>query len=278
MFSIQSFIEEKRQQEEGMPVVMGILNVTPDSFSDGGRFLTSSAVEHQVLAMLSAGVDVIDVGGESTRPGAKKVTLSEELDRVLPAIEWIAKRFDTAISVDTYKTEVMREAVKCGAKIINDVNALQADGAIAVAAESGVSVCLMHKQGTFSNMQEAPFYDDVLVDVQTFLLERAHCCEAQGVAKDRIILDPGFGFGKTLAHNEALFQNLEVLTALGYPVLVGVSRKRMIADILNGVSVLDRVGGSVAAAVLAVLKGAEIVRVHDVKETVEALKVTMRLM
>lgn len=277
MFSIQSFIDEKKQQQEGMPVVMGILNVTPDSFSDGGRFVTSYAIERQVLSMLAGGVDVIDVGGESTRPGAQKVMLSEELDRVLPAIEWIAKRFDTVISVDTYKTEVMREAVKSGAKIINDVNALQSDGAIAVAAESGVSVCLMHKQGTFSDMQEAPFYDDVLVDVQTFLLERAHCCEALGVAKDHIILDPGFGFGKTLAHNEVLFQSLEVFTALGYPVLVGVSRKRMIADILNGISVLDRVSGSVAAAVLAALKGAEVVRVHDVKETVEALKVTMRL-
>ncbi len=277
MFSIQSFIDEKRQQQEGMPVVMGILNVTPDSFSDGGQFVSSSAVERQVLSMLAAGADVIDVGGESTRPGAKKVALTEELERVIPVIEWIKKRFDTVISIDTYKTEVMQEAVNYGAQLINDVNALQADGAIAVAVNSGVSVCLMHKQGEFSSMQEAPFYNDVLVDVQGFLLERAHCCEAQGMAKNKIILDPGFGFGKTLAHNEELFQNLEVLTALSYPVLVGVSRKRMIADILNGATVLERVSGSVAAAVLAVLKGVNMVRVHDVKETVDALNVTMRL-
>ncbi|MCF6298451.1 MAG: dihydropteroate synthase [Thiomicrorhabdus sp.] len=277
MFSIQSFIDEKMQQREGAPVVMGILNVTPDSFSDGGRFITSSAMESQVLEMLAAGADVIDVGGESTRPGAEKVALSEELERVIPVIEWITARFDTVVSVDTYKTEVMQEAVSHGAKIINDVNALQAKGAVSVAVASGVSVCLMHKQGACLTMQEAPFYDDVVSEVMAFLLERARYCESQGMAEDRIILDPGFGFGKTLAHNKVLFQNLDVLTALDYPVLVGVSRKRMIADLLNGVPIDERVNGSVAAAVLAALKGAKMVRVHDVKETVDALKVTMRL-
>ncbi len=277
MFSIQSFIQEKIERERGMPVVMGILNVTPDSFSDGGLFVTSSAIENQVLTMLAGGVDIIDVGGESTRPGAEKVPLSEELERVIPVIEWITKRFNTVVSVDTYKTEVMREAVKNGANLINDVNALQSEGAVSVAVDANVSVCLMHKQGTFLTMQNAPSYQDVLVEVKRFLLERARCCEAQGVAKDKIILDPGFGFGKTFAHNEVLFQNLEVLTSLNYPVLVGVSRKKMIAEILNESSTLNRMAGSVAAAVLATLKGADIVRVHDVKETVDALKVTMRL-
>ncbi len=277
MFSIQSFIQEKIERERGMPVVMGILNVTPDSFSDGGLFVTSSAIENQVLSMLAGGVDIIDVGGESTRPGAEKVPLSEELERVIPVIEWITKRFNTVVSVDTYKTEVMREAVKNGANLINDVNALQSEGAVSVAVDANVSVCLMHKQGTFLTMQNAPSYQDVLVEVKRFLLERARCCEAQGVAKDKIILDPGFGFGKTFAHNEVLFQNLEVLTSLNYPVLVGVSRKKMIAEILNESSTLNRMAGSVAAAVLATLKGADIVRVHDVKETVDALKVTMRL-
>jgi dihydropteroate synthase len=278
MFSIQSFIDEKMQQQEGVPVVMGILNVTPDSFSDGGRFVTSSAIENQVLAMLAAGADVIDVGGESTRPGAEKVVLSEELERVIPVIEWITKRFDAVVSVDTYKAEVMQEAVSHGAKVINDVNALQAKGAVAVAVNSGVSVCLMHKQGECLSMQDAPFYDDVVSEVVAFLLERARYCESQGMTADRIVLDPGFGFGKTLAHNEALFQNLDALTALNYPVLVGVSRKKMIAELLNIGSVEGRVSGSVAAAVLAMLKGAKMVRVHDVKETVDALKLTMRLM
>ncbi|VAW44843.1 Dihydropteroate synthase [hydrothermal vent metagenome] len=278
MFSIRAFIHEKMQQQEGMPVVMGILNVTPDSFSDGGQFVNSSAMEKQVLNMLASGVDVIDVGGESTRPGAKKVVLAEELERVIPVIEWITERFDTVVSVDTYKVEVMQEAIDCGAKMINDVNALRAKGAIDVVATSGVSVCLMHKQGDFSTMQELPFYKDVLLEVRCFLLERAGQCEALGIEKNKIMLDPGFGFGKTLAHNEVLFQNLEVFTSLKYPVLVGVSRKKMIAEIVNTSSMLDRVSGSVSAAVLAVLKGAKVVRVHDVKETVDALKVTMRLM
>jgi len=277
MFSIQSFIDKKMQEREGLPVVMGVLNVTPDSFSDGGQFVSSSAVEARVLAMLSAGADVLDIGGESTRPGAKEVALSEELGRVIPVVEWVAERFDTVISVDTYKPEVMQEAVNSGAKIINDVNALQAKGAVSIAEKSGVSVCLMHKQGACLTMQQAPFYKDVVSEVMTFLLERARYCESQGVKKDRIILDPGFGFGKTLAHNEVLFQNLDVFTALNYPVLVGVSRKKMIADLLSGVPVDERVNGSVAAAVLATLKGAKMVRVHDVKETVDALRVTMRL-
>lgn len=276
MFSIQEFIERKSQQDN-MPTVMGILNVTPDSFSDGGRFVTPEAIEAQVLNLLSGGADILDVGGESTRPGATSVSLSEELERVIPVVEWIAKRFDVVISVDTYKAEVMQEAVAVGAKIINDVNALCAEGAMDVVVNSGVSVCLMHKQGAFKTMQDSPGYDDVLSDVKAFLLARASCCEKAGVAADRIILDPGFGFGKSFVHNELLFQNLDALTALKYPILVGVSRKRMIANILKDSSPPGSVSGSVSAAVLAVLKGAGIVRVHDVKETVDALKVTMRL-
>ena len=278
MFSIQKFIECKLQQDN-MPVVMGVLNVTPDSFSDGGRFVTSDTIEAQVLNLLSGGADILDVGGESTRPGATAVSLSEELERVVPVIEWVTKRFDVIVSVDTYKPEVMQEAVAVGAKIINDVNALREEGAMDVVVDSGVSVCLMHKQGVFETMQDAPIYGNVLSDVRNFLLTRARCCEQAGVSADKIILDPGFGFGKTFEHNEVLFQNLDVLTALKYPLLVGVSRKRMIAEILKTSSQLEGiVSGSVSAAVLAVLKGTEIVRVHDVKETVDALKVTMRLM
>ena len=261
-----------------MPSVMGILNVTPDSFSDGGRFLTQDAIERQVLKLISDGARILDIGGESTRPGAQKVSLDEEMNRVMPVVEWVVSRFDVMVSVDTYKVPVMREALKQGVHMINDVNALQAEGAMALVAQSGAYVCLMHKKGEFATMQEQPVYENVVLEVRNFLLKQALACESEGVRKDKIILDPGFGFGKTLSHNEALFQNLELLVSLGYPILVGVSRKKMIADILDGASVADRVNGSVASAVLAALKGAKIVRVHDVKETVEALKVTMRLL
>jgi len=278
MFKIQELIERKSKEQEGMPLVMGILNVTPDSFSDGGCFTNQDAIEKQIIDMVSSGVDIVDIGGESTRPGADKVSLSEELDRVVPVIEWVAARFDVPISIDTYKTEVMRESVARGVHLINDVNALQAEGAVEVAVESGVSVCLMHKQGESSIMQESPFYSDVVADVQRFLLDRASVCEASGLSAEKIVIDPGFGFGKTLTHNIALFENLDVFTSLKYPVLVGVSKKRMIAEILNDAAVEERMVGSVAASVLATLKGAKIVRVHDVREMVDALKVTMRLM
>ncbi len=277
MFSIQEFIECKSQQD-GMPVVMGILNVTPDSFSDGGRFVTPEAVEAQVVKFQAGGVDIIDVGGESTRPGAVPVSLSEELERVVPVIEWIAARFDIVISIDTYKPEVMQEAIAVGAKIVNDVNALYADGAMDVVVNSGVSVCLMHKQGAFETMQDSPAYGDVLSEVRDFLLARASCCERAGVATDKIILDPGFGFGKALAHNKILFQGLDSLTALKYPILAGVSKKRMISEILSSTVLHDRANGSIVAAVLAALKGVDIVRVHDVKETVDALRVMKCLM
>ncbi len=277
MFSIQKFVDRKLQQD-GMPVVMGVLNVTPDSFSDGGRFVFPKAVEARVIELQAGGVDIIDVGGESTRPGAIRVPLSEELERVIPVVEWIATRFDTIISIDTYKPEVMQEAIAVGVKIVNDVNALCADGAMDVVVNSGVSVCLMHKKGAFETMQDSPVYDDVQFEVREFLLARAGCCERAGIATDKIILDPGFGFGKTLAHNKSLFQGLDALTALKYPILVGVSRKRMIAEILSSTSLHGRINGSAVAAVLAALKGVNIVRVHDVKETVSALKVMKSLM
>lgn len=278
MFNIKTLIAEKSSNQNGMPLVMGVLNVTLDSFSDGGRFVTQDQFTQHVAEMVLSGVDVIDIGGESTRPGAITVGVQQELDRVLPVIEWVAARYDKPISIDTYKPQVMMEAVNRGAVLINDVNALQADGAVECAVNSGATVCLMHKLGEFTTMQDAPEYQDVVMDVCDFLLARAHVCEQAGMDKNKIILDPGFGFGKTLAHNSELFENLERLVLLEYPLLVGVSRKRMIGEILNATAVEDRIVGSVAAAVLASLKGASIVRVHDVKATVEALRVTMHLM
>lgn len=274
MFNISELIDEKTS----LPLVMGIVNVTPDSFSDGGQFVARTQAEQHIAKMVADGVDILDIGGESTRPGAKTVSLQQELDRVLPMIEWAAQRFATPISVDTYKTEVMSEAIRCGAKMINDVNALQAEGALAVAAESGVSVCLMHRQGDAATMQNAPGYDDVVTEVSKFLMSRARLCEQSGILPGQIVVDPGFGFGKDLAHNVTLFERLDVLVDQAYPVLVGVSRKRMIGEILKDAPVSERMVGSVAAAVLASLKGAKILRVHDVKETMDALEITMRLM
>lgn len=278
MFELESQLIKSSMQKPGMPLVMGILNVTPDSFSDGGKFIAQADIQAQVQAMVKAGVDIIDVGGESTRPGADKVPLEVELERVIPVIEWITANFSVPVSIDTYKTAVMQQAVKAGAQIVNDVNALQDDGAVEFVAESGVTVCLMHKKGTPKDMQAAPSYKDVVQEVSDFLLERAKVCEAAGISTNKIILDPGFGFGKTLEHNTELFSELSEFVELPYPVLVGVSRKRMIGEILDGAEVEDRVTGSVAAAVLAGMKGAKIVRVHDVAQTVEALKVVSRLL
>ena len=277
MFDLEEQLIKSSAVKPGMPLVMGILNVTPDSFSDGGLFVETSEIEKQVVAMLESGVDIIDVGGESTRPGADKVELSVELERVLPVIEWIKARFDVPISIDTYKTDVMRHAVEAGAELVNDVNALQADGAVDFVAQSGVTACLMHIKGLPKSMQVAPAYEDVLLEVQTFLQTRADACLAAGIAKEKIILDPGFGFGKTLEHNTTLFTEMSELVDMGYPLLVGVSRKRMIGDILD-VAVDKRANGSVAAAILAGMKGAKIVRVHDVLETVEACKVISKLL
>ena len=257
------------------PLVMGIVNVTPNSFSDGGRFFdTGRAVDH-ALAMRADGADILDIGGESTRPGADPVSVDEELDRVMPVLAALVRE-GACVSIDTLKPEVMRAAISAGAAIVNDVNAFRAPGAVEAVAASGAGVCIMHMQGTPATMQAAPHYDDVVGEVSAFLLERAAALQAAGVAKARIVLDPGFGFGKTLEHNRALFRALPRLAQAGYPLLVGVSRKRMIGD-LTGRAVDDRIAGSVAAALLAAQNGACVLRVHDVRETVDALKVWMNL-
>jgi dihydropteroate synthase len=271
--NISELIQHKSLTQPGTPLIMGILNVTPDSFSDGGRFNLEQAMQAQVRTMVDDGVDIIDVGGESTRPGAQVVGLQEELDRVLPVIEFITAHYQTPVSIDTYKAAVMDAAIKAGAKMVNDVNALQSLGAVDLVAKSGVSVCLMHKQGNFLNMQEAPRYVNVVEEVMQFLQERAKVCLQAGIPAANIVLDPGFGFGKALEHNVALFENLEALIAGDYPVLVGVSRKTMIGQLLDGAPVEDRLIGSVAAAMVATLKGAKVLRVHDVKATVQAMRV-----
>ncbi|MBI3187874.1 MAG: dihydropteroate synthase [Gammaproteobacteria bacterium] len=251
---------------------MGILNTTPDSFSDGGQFNdVSSAVAH-ALQMIEQGADIIDVGGESTRPGAAPVALVDELARVIPVIEKIRQQTSVLISIDTSKVEVMRQAVAAGAGMINDVLALQMPGAVETCAQLKVPVCLMHMQGEPRSMQNNPHYSDVVTEVKTFLEQRAAVCLQAGIAGENIVVDPGFGFGKTLQHNLLLLKHLDQLTAMPYPVLAGMSRKSMIGKILN-VESHDRLHGSLAAAVLACTKGARILRVHDVKPTVDALRV-----
>ena len=256
--------------------VMGILNVTPDSFSDGGRFFATDAAVNEALVMVDAGAHIIDVGGESTRPGSGGISVAEELDRVVPVIEKIRARTDVTISVDTSKPEVMREAVHAGAGFINDVRALREDGALEFAAHAGVPVCLMHMQGEPRTMQDEPVYDDVVGEVSAFLEDRAQRCESAGLAGDQIFVDPGFGFGKTYAHNLQLFSELETLVSRGRPVVVGVSRKRMIATMI-GDEKRERTAGSVVLGVLAAQKGAAILRVHDVRQTVDALAVVNAL-
>lgn len=278
MFDLQSEILKINITRPGMPLVMGILNVTPDSFSDGGLFVDQKTIEARVVQLIEEGVDIIDVGGESTRPGALEVPLDIELQRVIPVIEWVKSNFDVPVSIDTYKTEVMSQAITQGADIVNDVNALQSQGAMDVVAKTGVSVCLMHKKGTAKTMQDSPVYGDVVSEVKKFLLDRASICEAAGIDKSRIFLDPGFGFGKDLKHNIALFNELSEFVELPYPLLVGVSRKRMIGEMLDNVPVQDRVSGSIAAALLAGMKGAKIVRVHDVKPTLDAFRVVAQLL
>ena len=251
--------------------VMGILNVTPDSFSDGGRFTVLDDALRQVDMMQREGATLVDVGGESTRPGAQAVSEQDELDRVLPVVAAIRERFEIGISVDTSKTEVMRQAVAAGASMINDVNALRAEGAMSLMAGMNVPVCLMHMQGEPRTMQADPQYSDVVADVERFLLNQAQILLDAGVAKSQICIDPGFGFGKTLEHNLALFNAIPRLAAHGFAVLVGVSRKSMLGQI-TGRETSERMPGSVAAALLAWEKGAKILRVHDVAETIDALK------
>jgi dihydropteroate synthase len=251
---------------------MGVLNVTPDSFSDGGLFLDPSAAVDHAQTLVAKGADVIDVGGESTRPGAAPVSAENELERVVPVIEAIAAQISVPISVDTSKPEVITAAVAAGAGMINDVRALRLPGALEAAAAAGVPVCLMHMQGTPASMQQKPAYADVIEEVSAFLSERVSACVAGGIPRDRILLDPGFGFGKTMEHNLALLAGIERLCEPGLPVLVGISRKSMIGS-LTGREVRDRLAGSLAAAVLAVERGARVVRVHDPAETRDALRV-----
>jgi len=255
---------------------MGILNVTPDSFSDGGQWLGKSEAIQHALAMQEAGADIIDVGGESTRPGAEAVPLQQELDRVIPVIEAVVPGLSVPVSIDTSKPGVMRAAVAAGAGMINDVYALRLDGAVKAAADLGVPVCLMHMQGEPRVMQDNPVYEDVGEEVRQFLLDRAMQCEEAGVPRQNIVLDPGFGFGKTLQQNIGLFQSLPELVSTGYPVLVGISRKSMIGQ-LTGREMPGRIPGSITAAVLAALKGASILRVHDVAETQDALNIAKAL-
>ncbi len=264
------------------PAVMGIVNITPDSFSDGGALYSSGKLDLSktlvaIEAMLAAGADIIDIGGESTRPGAAPVTRAQELDRVMPIINAVSSCFDCLISVDTSTAEVISEAAAGGAHIINDVRALQREGALAAAAVSGLPVCLMHMQNQPDSMQHNPQYEDVVAEVLAFLHQRKQQCIEAGIAADQIMLDPGFGFGKTLDHNLALFNGLDKLAQAGHPVLVGVSRKSMIGQLLDS-AVDERLMGSVTMALLAAQKikavqGSLILRVHDVKETVQALHI-----
>lgn len=254
------------------PHVMGILNVTPDSFSDGGKHNTLIEAVKHANAMLNAGATIIDVGGESTRPGAAEVSVDEELSRVVPVVEALSQRFETWISVDTSRPEVIRESARMGAHIINDIRSLQLPGALEAAAETGLPVCLMHMQGQPGTMQDAPHYDDVFADVNRFFTEQIARCEAAGIAKEKLLLDPGYGFGKNLTHNYQLLARLSEFHHFGLPLLVGMSRKSMVGQLLN-VGPADRLSGSLACAVIAAMQGAHIIRVHDVKETVEAVRV-----
>ncbi|MCW9015194.1 MAG: dihydropteroate synthase [Gammaproteobacteria bacterium] len=254
------------------PIVMGILNTTPDSFSDGGDYLSASNALDHAQQMIAEGADIIDIGGESTRPGAQPVALEDEINRVVPVISEIRNNSEIAISIDTSKPEVMRAAVAAGADLVNDVNALRAESAVETCAELAVPVCLMHMQGEPRTMQHSPQYENVVEDVADYLQQRMQACVQAGIKKERIIVDPGFGFGKTLAHNLSLLKHLDALQALGLPLLIGISRKSMIGAILDA-EVDQRLHGSVAAAVLAFTRGAKIFRVHDVKPTVDALKV-----
>lgn len=267
----------KHKLDISSPCIMGILNTTPDSFSDGGRHYASqnlsldSVLKH-AESMLAAGAAIIDVGGESTRPGSLPVSEQQELDRVVPVVEALVTRFDALVSVDTSNAQVITETARVGAGIINDVRALTREGALEAAAKTGLPVCLMHMKGTPATMQEQPAYADVLDEVHAYLLERVVACESAGIAQDRIILDPGFGFGKSLEHNFELLRRLPETLALGYPLLIGFSRKTMFGQLLNR-AVDERLPGSLAGALIAAQKGAHIIRVHDVAETADVLKV-----
>ncbi|OBX07242.1 dihydropteroate synthase [Gallibacterium salpingitidis] len=266
------YSKNQRVLDLSQPQIMGILNVTPDSFSDSGKFFNLDQALYHAENMLQQGATIIDVGGESTRPMADEVTIAQELDRVIPVVEAIRQRFDCWISVDTSKAIVMREAAKVGMDLINDIRALTEEGALAAAVELDLPVCLMHMQGQPRTMQQNPIYQDVVAEVLDWLLQRAKVCEQAGVRRENVILDIGFGFGKTVEHNYQLLSHLERFVATGYPLLIGLSRKSMIGNVL-GKSVDQRLIGSVAGALIAVMKGAQIVRVHDVEATCDALKI-----
>ncbi len=265
-------LPRQRELDLSRPQVMGILNVTPDSFSDGGKHQQLEQAVAAAAQMLQDGATILDIGGESTRPGAAEVSLEQELERVIPVISALRSRFDCVISIDTSKAAVMSAAVQAGADIINDVRALQEDGALAAAAALQVPVCLMHMQGVPRTMQQAPDYRDVVQQVLAFLLQRALDCQQAGIAATQIILDPGFGFGKNLTHNYQLLAAMDKFVQSGYPVLAGMSRKSMIGQLLD-VPVTERLAGSLACATLAAYAGAQIIRVHDVKATVQAVRV-----
>lgn len=277
MSANSKFLCGKFELDLARPHVMGIVNVTPDSFSDGGKYSsTDLAVEH-ALQLIAEGADILDIGGESTRPGAEPVSLDEELRRVIPVIEALSKVATVPLSIDTYKPEVMRAAIQAGADIVNDVCALRQEGALEIVAASNAGVCLMHMQGMPQTMQLNPTYVDVVAEVRAFLSERVDACLTHSIGKQRILLDPGFGFGKTTAHNVALIQHLDSFSELGLPLLVGLSRKSVLGKIAGG-DESQRLHAGLAASVISVMKGAKIVRVHDVKATVDALKVVAAVM
>ena len=253
------------------PLVMGVINVTPDSFSDGGKFNSANTAIDHALQLIDEGADILDVGGESTRPGAEPVSVDEELGRVMPIIEVLGGK-NIPISIDTMKPEVMRAAIGAGVAMVNDVNALRAAGALEICADSAVGVCLMHMQGAPRTMQLEPSYVDLVAEVKEFLMDRAQACERAGIAKDRIVIDPGFGFGKNREHNLTLLRRLGEFRECGYALLAGLSRKSVLGK-LTGQEVVSRMPASVAAALLAVQKGAQIVRVHDVRATKDALAI-----
>jgi dihydropteroate synthase len=265
------------QLDLASPKVMGIVNVTPDSFSDGGKFSQTNLAVAHALKLADEGASILDIGGESTRPNATPVSLQEELDRVIPVIEALVKQVSIPISIDTYKPAVMQAAIKAGASMVNDVRALQEVGAVEIIASSNVGVCLMHMQGTPQTMQQNPQYNDVINDIKAFLKTRLQASIHAGCGEYTILLDPGFGFGKTREHNITLLQNLESFADLGQPLLVGLSRKSVLGQ-MTGNDVDARLYASIAASVIAAMKGAKILRVHDVKATVEALKVVSAIM
>jgi dihydropteroate synthase len=258
------------------PRVMGIVNVTPDSFSDGGKFNTTDKAVAHAMELVAQGADILDIGGESTRPGATPVPLDEELNRVVPVIKALAQA-GVPLSIDTYKPEVMRAAIEAGADIVNDVCALQEPNALEIVAASKVGVCLMHMQGRPQTMQVDPQYQDVVAEVTGFLATRLKAAEAMGIARERVLLDPGFGFGKRTAHNLTLLNHLSSLQSLGLPLLIGLSRKSVLGQVL-GSAADERIHASIAASVVSVMRGANIVRVHDVKPTVDALKIVTAVM